>query len=96
MWGNAIWILIFQGERGGHETWGQHSVHLKSLGDSISFPVSSISQAGEEEKPPVRIIPEAPVQLIPPILPPASKQKHMVKVSAHFPSSMDHDFTTNR
>ncbi|KAK8399491.1 hypothetical protein O3P69_003521 [Scylla paramamosain] len=93
---DMVVTAIWKGERGGHETWGQHSVHLKSLGDSISFPVSSISQAGEEEKPPVRIIPETPVQLIPTILPPASKQKHMVKVSAHFPCSMDHDFITNR
>lgn len=93
---DMVVTAIWKGERGGHETWGQHSVHLKSLGDSISFPVSSISQAGEEEKPPVRIIPETPVQLMPTILPPAAKQKHMVKVSAHFPSSMDHDFITNR
>lgn len=87
---------IFQGERGGHETWGQHSVYLKSLGDSISFPVTPISQAGEEEKPPIRIIPENPLQLIPTSLPPASKQKHMVKVSAQFPGSMEHDFITSK
>ena len=91
-----FFLFFFQGERGGHETWGQHSVYLKSLGDSISFPVSSLTLAGEEEKPPVRIIPETPLQFLPTTLPPASKQKHMVKVSAHFPGSMDHDFISSK
>lgn len=93
---DMVVTAVWKGERGGRETWGQHSVHLKSLGDSISFPVSPISQAGEEEKPPIRIIPETPLQLVPTTLPPGSKQKHMVKVSAQFPGSMEHDFISNK
>ncbi|KAG0708057.1 Trafficking protein particle complex subunit 8 [Chionoecetes opilio] len=93
---DMVVTAVWKGERGGREIWGQHSIHLMCVGDSISFPVSSLVQAGEEEKPPVRIIPETPLQLTPAAIPPASKQKHMVKVSAHFPDSMDHDFVTNR
>ncbi|XP_042232153.1 trafficking protein particle complex subunit 8-like isoform X3 [Homarus americanus] len=93
---DMVVTVIWKGERGGHETWGQHSVHLKSLGDSVSIPSSPLIQAGEEEKPPIRIIPESPPQILQSPLPPAFKQKHLVKISAHFPDCMEHDFMTNR
>ncbi|XP_071516837.1 trafficking protein particle complex subunit 8 isoform X2 [Panulirus ornatus] len=86
----------YQGERGGHEIWGQHSINMQSLGNTVVIPCSPLSQAGEEEKPPVRIIPETSPQLLQSPLPPPSKQKHLVKVSAHFPDSMEHDFVANR
>lgn len=89
-------VFLLQSERGGQEIWGQHSAHVQSLGDIVNAPEIALSQMGEEEKPPVRIIPETPLQPVQSPLPPPSKQKHLVKVSAHFPKSVEHDFVANK
>ncbi|XP_045613313.1 trafficking protein particle complex subunit 8 [Procambarus clarkii] len=93
---DMVVTVLWKGERGGRETWGQHSIHLKNLGDSVSIPSLPLGHAGEEEKPPIRIIPETPLQLLQSPLPAASKQKHFVKISAQFPDCLDHDFIANR
>ncbi|XP_037790203.1 uncharacterized protein LOC119585609 isoform X1 [Penaeus monodon] len=87
--------MPLQGERGGHTIWGQHSIYLENLGNSASIPQSPVILTGEEEKPPVRIIPETPPSPIQSPVPPPSQQKHLVKVSADFPQGMEHDFLAN-
>lgn len=88
--------ILWKGERGGREIWGQHSIYLKNLGDGVSIPSSPLCQAGEEEKPPIRIIPETSLQPLQSPLPQASKLKHLVKISAQFPKCLEHDFISNR
>ena len=82
--------------RNGSQTWGQHSVHLQNLCDSCSVPNLPLIQAGDEEKPPIRIIPEVPLPLVQSPIPPPEQQTHLVKVSADFPGVLEHDFVTNR
>lgn len=89
-------IIMLQGERGGQVIYGEHSVHLLSLGESASVPSQMLVGTAEEEKPPIRIIPESPTQILPTPLPPPGKQRHLVKVSAQFPEPMQHDFLNDK
>lgn len=93
---DMVVTVLWMGVRNGITTWGQHSVLLQSLRDSVSVPNLPLIQAGEEEKPPIRIIPETPLPPIQSPLPPVEKQKHLVKVSANFPHYMEHDFNASR
>lgn len=93
---DMVLTVLWKGERGGHTIWGQHSIYLENLGNSASIPQSPVILTGEEEKPPVRIIPETPPSPIQSPVPPPSQQKHLVKVAADFPQGMEHDFLANR
>ncbi|XP_064097927.1 trafficking protein particle complex subunit 8-like isoform X2 [Macrobrachium nipponense] len=93
---DMVVTVLWMGQRNGTQTWGQHSVHLQNLCDSVCVPNLPLIQTGEEEKPPIRIIPEVPLPPIQSPLPPPDKQKHLVKVSANFPSLVEHDFFVSR
>lgn len=88
--------MMLQGERGGKAIYGEHSVHLLSLGESACVPSQILVGTAEEEKPPIRIIPESPTQILPTPLPPPAKQRHLVKVSAQFPEPAQHDFLNDK
>ena len=77
--------------------WGQHSVHLEDLGVPVTVPQYPLGlTAAQEEKPPIRIIPEHPPSPASSLLPPPERLKDLVKVAGRFPSRAEHDFHANR
>ncbi|KAK4309286.1 hypothetical protein Pmani_019075 [Petrolisthes manimaculis] len=93
---DTVITIWWKSERGGQMTYGEHSVHLKSLGESVIVPSQMLVGTAEEEKPPIRIIPESPTQLLPSLIPPPAKQRNLVKVSAQFPGPTQHDFLSDK
>ncbi|XP_076064729.1 trafficking protein particle complex subunit 8 homolog l(3)76BDm [Oratosquilla oratoria] len=78
------------------QVFGQHSVYLKSIGDSSTVPEPLSTDALVEEKAPVRIIPEKPLEIVESPISALEEQCHLVKVWAIFPSIIIHDFTCKR